>query len=109
MEKTALDKLQEKLDRLRIHIPKVLAAGSNGSTDGPNSDYLSFIQSALHELLRSRRVLSSSYAYGYFLKDCGYNKTIFEYLQVSSGLKVFREENRIFFQFLNEFLPYFNF
>lgn len=40
-----------------------------------------FIQDSINELLRSRKVLSSSYAYGYFLKDCGYNKTIFEYLQ----------------------------
>lgn len=42
----------------------------------------SFISLAVEELLRSRKVLSSSYAYGYFLKDCGYNRTIFEYLQV---------------------------
>lgn len=82
MEKTALEKLEEKLDRLRGRIPKIFASGPPVGSDGGNNDYLSFIQSALHELLRSRRVLSSSYAYGYFLKDCGYNKTIFEYLQV---------------------------
>uniref|UniRef100_A0A915J9D8 RBR-type E3 ubiquitin transferase n=1 Tax=Romanomermis culicivorax TaxID=13658 RepID=A0A915J9D8_ROMCU len=45
-----------------------------------SSDF-SFVKDSISELLRSRKVLSSSYAYGYFLKDCGYNKTIFEYLQ----------------------------
>ena len=46
----------------------------------------SFVDQAIRELLRSRKVLSSSYAYGYFLKDCGYNKTIFEYLQVPATI-----------------------
>lgn len=41
-----------------------------------------FVRTGIEELLRSRRALSSSYAYGYFLPDSGYNKTIFEYLQV---------------------------
>ena len=51
------------------------------SSASESTDF-TFVTEAVEELLRSRRVLSSSYAYGYFLKDCGYNKTIFEYLQV---------------------------
>lgn len=47
-----------------------------------------FILQALNELLKARKVLSSSYAYGYFLKDCGYNRTIFEYLQVGDNFKL---------------------
>lgn len=37
----------------------------------------------MKELLKARRVLCGSYVYGYYLEDNGYNKTIFEYMQVN--------------------------
>ncbi|XP_035231957.1 ankyrin repeat and IBR domain-containing protein 1-like, partial [Stegodyphus dumicola] len=42
---------------------------------------MSFLQDAIYELLRARRILCGAYVYGYYLEDNGYNKTIFEYLQ----------------------------
>lgn len=50
-----------------------------------NSD-LSFLEEAIYELLRARRILCGAYVYGFYLEDNGYNKTIFEYLQVRSLL-----------------------
>lgn len=41
-----------------------------------------FLEDAVKELLRARRVLCGSYVYGYYLEDNGYNKTIFEFMQV---------------------------
>ncbi|XP_014667038.1 PREDICTED: uncharacterized protein LOC106808723 [Priapulus caudatus] len=40
-----------------------------------------FIEDAIQELLKARRVLRASYVYGYYLEDHGYNKTIFEFMQ----------------------------
>lgn len=45
---------------------------------------LSFLEETIYELLRARRILCGAYVYGFYLEDNGYNKTIFEYLQVSS-------------------------
>lgn len=42
-----------------------------------------FIEDGIRELLKARRVLCGSYVYGYYLEDDGYNKTIFEFMQVS--------------------------
>lgn len=41
-----------------------------------------FIEDGVRELLKARRVLCGSYVYGYYLEDDGYNKTIFEFMQV---------------------------
>lgn len=41
-----------------------------------------FIEDGVRELLKARRVLCGSYAYGYYLEDDGYNKHIFESMQV---------------------------
>lgn len=41
-----------------------------------------FIEEGIRELLKARRVLCGSYVYGYYLEDDGYNKTIFEFMQV---------------------------
>lgn len=41
-----------------------------------------FVEEGVKELLKARRVLCGSYVYGYYLEDNGYNKTIFEYMQV---------------------------
>ena len=42
-----------------------------------------FVEEGVKELLKARRVLCGSYVYGYYLEDNGYNKTIFEYMQVN--------------------------
>ena len=41
-----------------------------------------FVEDGVRELLKARRVLCGSYVYGYYLEDNGYNKTIFEFMQV---------------------------
>lgn len=41
-----------------------------------------FVEDGVRELLKARRVLCGSYVYGYYLEDDGYNKTIFEFMQV---------------------------
>ena len=40
------------------------------------------MEGGVRELLKARRVLCGSYVYGYYLEDNGYNKTIFEFMQV---------------------------
>ncbi|XP_065294632.1 ankyrin repeat and IBR domain-containing protein 1-like isoform X1 [Dermacentor albipictus] len=40
-----------------------------------------FLGDAVWELLRARRILCGSYAYGYYMQDEGYGKTVFELLQ----------------------------
>ncbi|GIX72467.1 ankyrin repeat and IBR domain-containing protein 1 [Caerostris extrusa] len=42
---------------------------------------MTFLEDAVYELLRARRILCGTYVYGFYLEDNGYNKTIFEYLQ----------------------------
>jgi len=42
-----------------------------------------FIEEGIHELIKVRRILCGSYVYGYYLEDNGYNKTIFEFMQVT--------------------------
>jgi len=46
-----------------------------------------FIEDGVRELLKARRVLCGSYAYGYYLEDDGYNKHIFEFMQVQQFLQ----------------------
>jgi hypothetical protein len=43
-----------------------------------------FIEDAVRELLKARRVLCGSYVYGYYLEDNGYNRAMFECMQVSA-------------------------
>ncbi|ELU11727.1 hypothetical protein CAPTEDRAFT_112704 [Capitella teleta] len=40
-----------------------------------------FVEEAVHQLLKARRVLKCSYVYGYYLDDTGYKKPIFEFMQ----------------------------
>ncbi|CAF3363782.1 unnamed protein product [Rotaria sp. Silwood1] len=40
-----------------------------------------FIEDAIKELLRARRVLRCSYVYGYYLENSGHKKMIFEFIQ----------------------------
>jgi ankyrin repeat/IBR domain-containing protein 1 len=44
---------------------------------------MKFVEDGVRELLKARRVLCGSYVYGYYLEDNGYNKTIFEFMQVT--------------------------
>lgn len=63
--------------------PNFLTSKVN-STDGSASNHdTKFIEDAVKELLKARCVLCGSYVYGYYLIDNGYNKTIFEFMQVS--------------------------
>ena len=48
-----------------------------------------FIEDAVHELLKARRLLKFSYVYGFYLEDGGYKKTIFEMMQVFFSLLPF--------------------
>ena len=41
-----------------------------------------FVEEAVLQLLKARRVLKCSYAYGYYLAETGYKKPIFEFMQV---------------------------
>ena len=47
-----------------------------------------FVEDGVRELLKARRVLCGSYVYGYYLEDNGYNKTIFEFMQVIMHVSV---------------------
>ncbi|KAL5005870.1 hypothetical protein ScPMuIL_017028 [Solemya velum] len=40
-----------------------------------------FVEDAVHQLLRARRVLKWSYVYGYYLDGPGYKKIVFEFMQ----------------------------
>ncbi|XP_054711408.1 ankyrin repeat and IBR domain-containing protein 1-like [Uloborus diversus] len=60
---------------------KVTALTATLSSFSTCSFDMSFLEEAMYELLRSRRILCGAYVYGFYLEDNGYNKTIFEYLQ----------------------------
>ncbi|XP_064598005.1 ankyrin repeat and IBR domain-containing protein 1-like [Liolophura sinensis] len=40
-----------------------------------------FVEEAVHQLLKARRVLKCSYVYGYYLDGPGYKKIVFEFMQ----------------------------
>lgn len=44
-----------------------------------------FVEDAVRQLLKARRVLKCCYVYGYYLEDTGYKKPIFEFMQVGSS------------------------
>ena len=41
-----------------------------------------FVEDAVRQLLKARRVLKCSYVYGYYLDGPGYKKIVFEFMQV---------------------------
>ena len=52
-------------------------------TDPDNANLeTKFVEDAVLQLLKSRRVLKCSYVYGYYLEETGYKKPIFEFMQV---------------------------
>lgn len=55
----------------------------------PAAQAMRFVEDGVRELLKARRVLAGSYVYGYYLEDNGYNKTIFEFMQVKTILFYF--------------------
>ena len=46
------------------------------------SNETKFVEDAVLQLLKARRVLKCSYVYGYYLAETGYKKPIFEFMQV---------------------------
>lgn len=72
-EEKFLKTIQDKVDILAVNL----------RTEHMKHTDLSFMEKALHELLRARRILGGTYVYGYYLEDNGYNATIFEFLQVN--------------------------
>lgn len=56
----------------------------------PTEKGMKFIEDGVRELLKARRVLCGSYVYGYYLEDDGYNKTIFEFMQVCVSFDYFQ-------------------
>ena len=45
-------------------------------------DETKFVEEAVHQLLKARRVLKCSYVYGYYLDGPQYRKLVFEFMQV---------------------------
>ena len=46
-----------------------------------------FVEDAVRQLLKARRVLKCSYVYGYYLDGPGYKKIVFEFMQVIKRIK----------------------
>ncbi|RNA41923.1 ankyrin repeat and IBR domain-containing 1-like, partial [Brachionus plicatilis] len=60
--------------------PERNTSPSSSHSDTESESHL-FIEEAIRELLRSRRILQCSYAYGYYLDSFGHKKFIFEFIQ----------------------------
>ncbi|XP_070570683.1 ankyrin repeat and IBR domain-containing protein 1-like isoform X2 [Ptychodera flava] len=72
-------KLEQPLIRSAKEKMMVLAKAVTDSANA--SSETQFIVEAINELLKARRVLKFSYAYGYYLEDDNRTKTIFEFMQ----------------------------
>ena len=59
----------------------LILARAVSDPDSANSE-TKFVEDAVHQLLKSRRILKCSYVYGYYLEETGYKKPIFEFMQV---------------------------
>ena len=53
----------------------------------PSTSETKFVEDAVNQLLKARRVLKCSYVYGYYLGETGYKKPIFEFMQVRTFWK----------------------
>ncbi|XP_031559595.1 ankyrin repeat and IBR domain-containing protein 1-like [Actinia tenebrosa] len=73
LEEPLLGAAKEKMTALAMS-----ALENDTSLDGVDT---SFVEDAVRELLKARRVLKASYAYGYFLDGSKEKKTIFEFMQ----------------------------
>lgn len=58
-----------------------VTTATNSSDDNNCEVQTKFIEDAIKELLRARRVLRCSYVYGYYLENSGHKKMIFEFIQ----------------------------
>lgn len=54
---------------------------ATSKTDPSHPDWYQFIEDAIKELVKTRRILQCSYVYGYYLDHFGHKKFIFEYIQ----------------------------
>lgn len=45
-----------------------------------------FVEHAVQQLLKARKVLKCSYVYGYYLDGPGYMKIVFEFMQVQKEI-----------------------
>ncbi|XP_013414863.1 uncharacterized protein LOC106176856 isoform X2 [Lingula anatina] len=55
---------------------------ANAVSDPATADIeTKFIEDAVHQLLKARRVLKCSYVYGYYIEEVGIRKPIFEFMQ----------------------------
>jgi ankyrin repeat/IBR domain-containing protein 1 len=82
LEEPLLTSVRQKMEVLASSLG--LKGGEDSGEKGTK-----FIEDGVRELLKARRVLCGSYVYGYYLEDDGYNKAIFEFMQVI--LKVLTE------------------
>lgn len=73
LEEPLLKTAKDKMVMLATSVPE--SPGVSGENE------TRFIEYAVSELLKARRVLCGSYVYGYYLEDNGYNRTIFEFMQ----------------------------
>ena len=76
MAKTKFDILTKTLNETPER--KMSLSSSHSESD---SELHLFVEEAIRELLRSRRILQCSYVYGYFLESFGHKKFIFEFIQ----------------------------
>ena len=61
----------------------VLARTVTLTPDSVSGNETKFVEDAVLQLMKARRVLKCSYVYGYYLEESGYKKPIFEFMQVS--------------------------
>ena len=94
MEEPLLTSSQRKMELLAASLPAgrspVLchSAGFKELTTNQVPACTRFIEEGIRELIKARRILCGSYVYGYYLEDNGYNKTIFEFMQVPPNRQI---------------------
>jgi len=100
LEEPLLHSARRKMELLAASLPAARspllhAGGGSGDADavGERNNAASssgppactrFIEEGIRELIKARRILCGSYVYGFYLEDNGYNKTIFEFMQVGT-------------------------
>ena len=77
LDNSATDHANEEAKEARDKMDTSKAATGTDTVDKP---YF-FIEEAIRELLKARRILRCSYVYGYYLDTFGHKKFIFEFIQ----------------------------
>lgn len=92
LEEPFLDKARHKMEQLAFSVQSLETTGSNlprsrgssslslGAKVGP--EFMTFIEEAVKELLKDRRILRASYGFGYFIQSRVAQRQ-FENMQVS--------------------------